>query len=158
MSGEKAVLRRHLIARMKQLSPDEVWQASQAACSRALNGYDWSHVHSILAYTPLEGSGEIDPAYLLDALRDHAEITYVTPEKHAPFPNGAYDVIIVPIVGLNDDQYRLGRGGGWYDRLLSQHPESQSIGLAYQWGGVSFLPESHDQRISIVFTDETDAS
>lgn len=131
---------------------------SKLACRHALAGFDWSWVQSVLAYTPVDEFGEIDPSFLLASLPGSVRIDYVEPTKNAPFVSGYYDVVIVPVVGFDDKNNRIGRGGGWYDRLLAMHPESVSIGLAYGWSKVHFAAEQHDWRLTFIFTDETDAS
>ena len=152
----KIGLRQKLIKRMRDVPTEDVMRLSKVVCEKALREYDWTNVQTVLAYTPLKGSGEIDPGYLVAALRG-INIDFVETGKTAPFPIGKYDVIIVPIVGFNSTGYRLGRGSGWYDRLLTMHPESVSIGLAYHWGKVNFVPERHDRQLSMIITDETDA-
>ena len=104
----------------------------------------------------MKNAGEIDPQYLVEKL-ENAQIEYVGPSRNAPFPTGAYNVIIVPVVGFNAEGYRIGRGSGWYDRLLAAHPEAIAIGLAHAWSAANFAPEPHDMCLTHIFTDETDA-
>lgn len=138
---------------MKGMSQEEVRRLSERVCENALHGYDWSRVRHVLAYKPIAGSGEVDPGYLLNILVDSANVEYVETDKNAPLPAGIFDVIIVPVVGYNDSRYRLGRGGGWYDRLLALHPETVGIGFAYSWANVDFDAEPHDISVSYIFTD-----
>lgn len=54
------------------------------------------------------------------------------------------DLIIVPVVGYNNDYYRLGYGGGYYDRYLQDY-HGKTIGIAFQMQKIShYIPESHD--------------
>lgn len=39
------------------------------------------------------------------------------------------DIIIVPLLGVDKEQYRLGNGGGYYDRTLAQLPSATTIGV-----------------------------
>ncbi len=42
------------------------------------------------------------------------------------------DLVIVPALAFNKDSYRLGRGGGYYDRLLNQiSKKCKSIGVCF---------------------------
>lgn len=140
---------------MNHMTAKEVALASQKVAEKAFKIFDWSAVRSVLSYVPLPESGEIDPCYIADRLGDGAAVDYVVPSKDAAFPGGAYDVIIVPVLGFNPQGYRLGRGGGWYDRMLALHPEAALIGLAHHWSKIEFEPEAHDVRLNLVITDET---
>lgn len=42
------------------------------------------------------------------------------------------DIMIVPVVAFNHQGYRLGMGGGYYDRYLKKHP-CLKIGLAFSF-------------------------
>jgi 5-formyltetrahydrofolate cyclo-ligase len=67
------------------------------------------------------------------------------------------DVILVPCVGFTDEGFRLGYGGGYFDRYLAQHPQVTTVGVAWSVGRLSaeeFQPEGHDQPLMVVVTDE----
>jgi 5,10-methenyltetrahydrofolate synthetase len=65
-----------------------------------------------------------------------------------------YDVIIVPMLGFNQDLHRLGYGGGYYDRLLSQQLNAQKIGICFELGYVPDLPvETHDVALDCIITE-----
>ncbi|MDP8264207.1 MAG: 5-formyltetrahydrofolate cyclo-ligase [Candidatus Aceula lacicola] len=66
------------------------------------------------------------------------------------------DLVIVPGVGFDQNNNRLGRGEGYYDRFLNTLPESTpTIGLAFDFQIVSCLPviEKHDVPVSCVLTN-----
>ncbi len=68
------------------------------------------------------------------------------------------DVIIVPLLGFDNDGYRLGYGGGFYDRtlrLLRQGPRHPlSIGFAFDCQRLDRVPrESQDEPVDFVVTD-----
>jgi 5,10-methenyltetrahydrofolate synthetase len=66
------------------------------------------------------------------------------------------DVILVPCVAFTPEGYRLGYGGGYFDRWLEQHPHVTAIGVA--WSG-SEIPTSklgvqaHDQPLTLIITE-----
>lgn len=60
----------------------------------------------------------------------------------------AIDLAIIPGMAFDSKGHRLGRGKGYYDRLLSQlTPKTIKIGLCFPW-----------QRVDYVPTDENDVS
>ena len=67
------------------------------------------------------------------------------------------NLVIVPGVAFSKNHYRLGYGGGYYDKLLSQEDEAgfTSIGLAFDEQIVNELPvEKHDKKVDFVLTDK----
>ena len=64
------------------------------------------------------------------------------------------DAIIVPMLGFNTQHYRLGRGGGYYDRTLEKWPDIISIGVAATGQQTEFIPEPHDQPLGYIVTEE----
>jgi 5-formyltetrahydrofolate cyclo-ligase len=65
------------------------------------------------------------------------------------------DVILVPGLAFTRDGGRLGRGGGYYDRLLAALPRSAvRIGVCFELQVVPELPrEVHDMRMDTVITE-----
>ncbi|MBN8528904.1 MAG: 5-formyltetrahydrofolate cyclo-ligase [Caulobacterales bacterium] len=68
------------------------------------------------------------------------------------------DVVFVPLLAIDRDGYRLGQGGGYYDRTiqaLRQRPDRPwFIGLAYSGQSVDVLPrDAHDQRLDGLLTE-----
>ncbi|MGN1182680.1 MAG: 5-formyltetrahydrofolate cyclo-ligase, partial [Faecalibacillus sp.] len=63
------------------------------------------------------------------------------------------DLIVVPLVGYSNDNYRLGYGGGYYDRYLENY-KGQTIGLAFQLQKLDqYLPEDHDIALHKIITE-----
>ena len=63
------------------------------------------------------------------------------------------DVVLVPCVGFTREGYRLGYGGGYFDRWLADHPGVTSVGVAWSVGETSFAVEPHDQALTVILTD-----
>ena len=58
---------------------------------------------------------------------------------------------IIPGVAFSNDGYRLGRGKGYYDRLLASYPTLYKIGLCYDFQMVQSIPhDEHDIRMDEV--------
>lgn len=66
-------------------------------------------------------------------------------------PLSKLEMIFVPLVACDKQGNRLGMGGGFYDRTLSQHPYLISVGLAHQCQQVEKLPiESWDMPLNYI--------
>lgn len=70
----------------------------------------------------------------------------------SPINPSDISILFVPALCFDTNNYRLGRGKGFYDHFLSLHPTSKSIGVGYQ-EQLSKLPlpnEQHDQSLDEV--------
>jgi 5-formyltetrahydrofolate cyclo-ligase len=67
----------------------------------------------------------------------------------------APDVLLVPLVGFDPQGFRLGYGGGYYDRTLARlAPRPLLIGVGYEQGRLATIrPQPHDIPLDIVITE-----
>ena len=74
-------------------------------------------------------------------------------EGAAVFPQ----VLIVPVVGFDDDGYRLGYGGGFYDRTLeAMSPRPFCLGVGFEVGHLSTIhPLPHDIPMNAILTEKS---
>ena len=64
------------------------------------------------------------------------------------------DVIIVPAVAFDEDRYRIGYGGGYYDRFL-ENTKAVKIGVCFNFQIVNTLPkEEHDIRMDMIISEK----
>lgn len=64
------------------------------------------------------------------------------------------DLIIVPGVAFDRKGYRIGYGGGYYDRFLSQLDEVDKISLAFQLQVIEEVPKEYfDIPVDFIFTE-----
>lgn len=63
--------------------------------------------------------------------------------------------LLVPLLGFDQANYRLGYGGGYYDRTLAAlQPRPQTIGVGMEVGRLpSIFPEQHDIAMDIVISE-----
>lgn len=66
------------------------------------------------------------------------------------------DVVLVPCLGFTSEGFRLGYGGGYFDRYLAVHPEVTAVGLGWELGRLTtevLQPQAHDQPLVGVITE-----
>ena len=66
------------------------------------------------------------------------------------------DVVLVPCVGFTAAGYRLGYGGGYFDRWLALHGGVTTVGVAWAIGEIGpdeFEPQPHDQALTLIVTE-----
>ncbi len=79
-------------------------------------------------------------------------------EPAADQPAGTPDCLIVPLLAFDKGGYRLGYGGGFYDRTIAALKAAGlclTIGAAYAGQLMDHLPrESHDQPLDMIVTEK----
>ena len=62
------------------------------------------------------------------------------------------DTVIAPLVGFHD-HYRLGYGGGYFDRTLAKL-RPFAIGIGFEFSRVDgFVPQPHDIAMNVIVTE-----
>lgn len=64
-------------------------------------------------------------------------------------------LLLVPLLGFDADNHRLGYGGGYYDRTLAAlSPRPETVGIGYELGRVrTIYPQPHDVPMDRIVTD-----
>ena len=97
---------------------------------------------------------EIVPYHGAESLDDNNKFHIGEPVGDAVDPS-CLELIIVPAVALDAQRNRLGRGKGFYDRLLST-THCPTIGVACDFQLVTEVPvEEHDHPLDCVVTSDT---
>ena len=67
------------------------------------------------------------------------------------------DILLVPLVAFNKHKFRLGYGGGYYDRYIKKIKKLKkiiAIGMAFSFQKVKKLPtQEHDEKLDLIFTE-----
>jgi len=66
------------------------------------------------------------------------------------------DVVLVPCVGFTAEGWRLGYGGGYFDRFMAAHPEVTAVGVAWDIGRLDtaeLWPQAHDVQLMAIITE-----
>lgn len=177
----KAQLRSALRQRRQTLSPPEQSAAAQAVARFAIELPQWSQARRIAVY--LAADGEVDTSPLaviaraqsrqlfLPVIQQDNSLTFAEwqsdctlttnrfgiPEPSAlatRCPVAKLDILFLPLVGWDRLGGRLGMGGGFYDRTLSDDVRPLLVGVAHSCQEVDFIPrESWDIPLDFVATD-----
>lgn len=177
----KAELRRELRLILKNHSEAARSEASAQAGARLRRQAIWKEARSILFYSSIAGELDLSPliesalesgkAVLLprfsaetgtyEAVRvsnlkgDCApgKFGIAEPGPHcAAYPLKSLDLALAPGLGFDLDGRRLGRGRGFYDRLLAQIAGAK-CGVAFDQQIVGEIPaEGHDVHMNFILT------
>jgi 5-formyltetrahydrofolate cyclo-ligase len=180
VAGEKAALRRRLLADRARLGPDERAAAGRALRDAILDLPQAQMAGTIAAYYSLASEPDTHGLVyalwkrggyvLLPVLRPDADLdwaSYEGPGSLRPGPRGLAepsepsrgpdavaraDLVVVPALAVDRGGVRLGRGGGSYDRALARvGPGIPTIALLYDGELLDQVPAAgHDQRVRLV--------
>ena len=87
-----------------------------------------------------------------DTLSDSGPWGILAPARRQPVE---VSLLLVPMVGFDDQGHRLGHGGGYYDRTLaSMAPQPIAIGIGYEACRLrSIFPQPHDIPMDAIVTE-----
>lgn len=183
MLPEKANLRSEMRARLKRLAPEMRARWSRAICEFIARQSAYSQAHTVAVFDAMpseprvETLWEIAPRRFVYPRVEGAELLLLeVPDLDALHPSTtgarfrepaasaeriidpvALDLVLVPGLAFARDGRRLGRGGGFYDRLLARLPaQCAKLGVCFASQLVEELPcEAHDMRVDAVITEES---
>ena len=101
-----------------------------------------------LIVSPITCFADVEPGY--------RGIREPRTELLAPVEKDEIDVVVVPAVAFDRRGYRVGYGGGYYDRFLAgMGPRAIKIGIAFSCQLIPEAPEeNHDIAVDVIVTDE----
>ncbi len=181
MTGEKNKLRARIREELKKMPPERRAAASVEACARLTQQEIWQKAQSVLFYAPLPGELDLWPllmnalaagktvslprfdaeqkgymaCHIRNAAKDLREGEFGIREPGESCERislNRLDLILVPGIAFDLNGYRLGRGKGYYDRLLAE-ASGPTCGVAFDEQIVSQIPtEPHDVRLNCILT------
>lgn len=181
--SQKGALRRTLLRLRRELDDARRQEASQAISQALFSALLARGVGRVMIYAPVKG--EVDLTRFAESMwAEGAEVVFpvTQPETRRIVPKiaphlralrpGAYgipeptrecatvspadlDAVVVPALAYDRRGFRVGYGGGYYDRFLQLLPGGVlKVGVVYAELLLQFLPhECHDQRVDWVITD-----
>ncbi len=179
----KSDIRRSALARRDALSPLEIRRRSEAASSRLTELGEFQRARTVVFFLSFGSeidtlpavraalasgtrvaapradpdSRGLQPCEIRDIDSDLAPGAYGIREPVdgcRPVPADEIDAVLVPAAVWGEDGYRIGYGGGYYDRFLRKVPRAVRIGFGLEVQVLPQVPhEEHDLPVDVLVTD-----
>ena len=163
---DKIQLRKEMLSILKAYDRKE--EESKKLCMMIKNSSLWKNANTILAFIPLSTEPDISPLLnderiLLpyienDEMRFSASRNFKRSERGFLEPEHTEEnyekaLMLVPLLAFNG-LYRLGRGGGYYDRYISENRSRiVTAGVAFSISErYDFILEDHDEKLDYIFS------
>lgn len=177
IAADKFAVRKAMLSARALVSPEQRVAAGEALAAHAPMIADLAGGQVISGFCPFRD--EIDTMPLLSALAglgqslalprvDGPHLIFHTWKPGDRLVTGRYGmpepeanttvvrprVLLVPLLAFDRTGSRIGYGAGFFDRVLADNPQSQTVGLAFGLQEVAFVPtEAHDQPLQYVLTE-----
>ena len=162
----------------KAMAPEEKTSRDKAIGERLLAWLGENPAASIGVYWPTQGEPDLTGVYRVLAergielalpvvlARDAPLVFYpwepgdaLVADAHgvmAPVERSAAvqpELLAVPCVGFNAHGYRLGYGGGYYDRTLAVKASPRTVGIAYAMCEAVFEVGTYDVKMGVIIAE-----
>ena len=167
----KKDIRKRLISKRKQISVEEVKLTSERIIKQIVLDPNYQRAKTIGIYMPI--NNEIDltmltkdksKVFVVPKIINDNNLIFVQIDDSSEFSLNHYnilepisddniieiDYLLVPAVAIYNN-YRLGYGGGHYDRYLSFVRPKKIVGVIYQFQEEEFQIDRHDQILDYYF-------
>ncbi|MGT2755960.1 5-formyltetrahydrofolate cyclo-ligase [Streptococcus ovuberis] len=173
----KSALRQRVLAQLKGQDPLVKEERDQALIRRLMASSSYQKSTTVALYLSL--AFEVNTASLIKAARadgkqilvpktlkggqmvfvpyqaghlERSSFGVLEPTNQEVVLKEAIDLIVVPGLIWNHQGYRIGFGGGFYDRYLANY-QGETVSLCYDFQYQEFVPEHHDWPVKEVIVD-----
>ncbi|MBT5433468.1 MAG: 5-formyltetrahydrofolate cyclo-ligase [Alphaproteobacteria bacterium] len=183
IDNDKAELRAECLNKRKALHA-ALPQAGELACDHFLNAIGFPDDAVISAYLPVKDEFDVLPFAEVADLLGHivgmplvtakaTALTFLEWTPECAMVEGAMgiptppldaakvepELLLVPMMAYDSDGFRLGYGGGFYDRTLAalrkRNPDTMAVGVCFAGLEVDHVPhDDHDARLDWVVTEQ----
>jgi 5-formyltetrahydrofolate cyclo-ligase len=175
----KRELRPALLALRNALDPAQKRQSDRQIAISLLDWWESALTPSLGVYAPMRGEPELQQAYaalhargvqlaLPIVVTDNAPLKFVRWTPGEPLERDRFgaesppatnpevwpQALVIPCLGFNDGRFRLGYGGGFYDRTLAAVPRPYTVGVSYAFGEAAFAADTFDVALDRIITEE----
>ena len=179
----RRALRRALIAQREALPPETVAAWSCAICTHLQREFPQLAQQRVAFCWPIRNEADLRPLIERWLRDDYPDFVPLLPVVTAPDAGLAFrrwlpdaplvldrhgiptpsvgefiipDALLIPVNAFDAQGYRLGYGGGYFDRTLAAaNPRPQAIGIGFAQAQVdSVAPEAHDMRLDVIITEQ----
>lgn len=174
----KPALRQSLLAARRAIPQPQKTRWDKAISQCLLAWLQQNRLASVAVYMPIQGEPDLTPLYETLNRQGTALALPVVLDKAAPLQFAAWQpgetmtkdkagvaipanlrivprpqAILVPCLGFTHERFRLGYGGGYFDRTLTEPPRPHAIGIAYNCLKTCFPIEPHDIPLDRIITE-----
>lgn len=156
MTAEKAALREAMKQRLRGMTAEDRQSLSDEICENVLQMTQWQEAQNAVLFLPLPSEPIITPLKLDCDVRKIPEVIIPQNPKNGLQLPDQIDLILVPGLAFSKDRHRLGRGGGFFDRLLSDRGKNAfKLAIGFSFQVVDSIPtEEHDVKVDAVVTEQ----
>lgn len=178
---EKKQIRKELLKKRRELNVNHRTDYGYEICNALIRTEEYQNARTIMSFLSMED--EVDLSYFdFCAYQDNKTLAYPViiskgvmdayiPDMFGSFETNRFgirepilskssylspdriDLVIVPMLGFDKSGYRIGYGGGYYDRFLLQTTNAFKMGVCYQELMCETLPVSeNDVKLNAIIT------
>ena len=148
------------MAQVRQMTAEDRESCSDEICERILEMAEWAQAQTAVLFIPLPSEPVITPLKL-DCDARHVTSMNIPqspkPETDLHLPENI-DLVLVPAVAFSRKRQRLGRGGGYFDRLLGgRAAQAFKLGICFSFQILDEIPAGPQDVImdAVVTESET---